>query len=120
MRFKVNDIVEAFGCRGVVVEINHNRLYSVTANLDGNLELFITDGRHLDWHREPSLKLISRPKRMVTKTIERWVNVYDGGTTGGCQLSKLDADNIHGMIHPTSVRIACVRLVGTYEVEEES
>lgn len=57
----------------------------------------------------------TKPKRkkMVTKTIERWENIYTNGRM--CvYTTKEQADRAANLD-----RIACVKLTGTYEVEEE-
>lgn len=48
----------------------------------------------------------------VTKTLEGWVNVY-GTYMGMVHKTRDDADRSAG-----STRIACVKVTGTYEVEE--
>jgi len=109
-KFKVNDIVEAFGVRGVVIEIRGDLVGVALANryyVD-----FHGDGRQKDWHLEPSLKLIERPKKKVTKTVEAWANVYPNGDHG-LSLSKESADARAGC-----ERIALVKLSGSYECEE--
>lgn len=57
--FKVGDIVEAFGCRGTVVDIRDDE-YPVVVSFDDNTNSFTQDGRERTWHKEPSLKLIER------------------------------------------------------------
>lgn len=54
-----------------------------------------------------------RPKRKVKKTIERWVNAYFNGGHYITWDTKEDADKA-----ARSGRIACVKLIGEYEVEE--
>jgi len=51
-------------------------------------------------------------KKKVTKLIERWTNVYTDGI-GFTYLSENGANADAGVD-----RIACVKLTGTYEVEE--
>lgn len=74
-KFKVGDIVETFGARGLVVTINNSRDYPIGVTFDeGRFSSFTPDGRHHDWHKTPSLVLIERPKK--TKKIKVWANVY--------------------------------------------
>lgn len=85
--FKVGDIVEAFGCRGVVVALNESRSEPIV-EFEGVFNVrknFYRDGKYFEWAKEPSLKLISRPKKKVKKTV--WVGVeksfsYKDGITG--------------------------------------
>ena len=59
-----------------------------------------------------------KPKREVTHTIERWVNVYPSGTAGVYHDTKQQAkaySERNGVIHN---RIACVKLTGTYTTNE--
>ena len=60
------------------------------------------------------VELIRRPKRKEKRTIERWVNVYSWGFYDQFYRSKDSAD----LCAPED-RVACVRLVGEYEVEVE-
>lgn len=66
--FKVGDIVEAFGVKGKVIDIDEERLYGIEVEFQVQEETktygFIKGGLSESWHKEPSLKLISRPKKM--------------------------------------------------------
>ena len=74
MTFKVGDIVEAFGVRGVVTTVNGNGNCEVRFSKPAPLmeSWFFKDGRLSDWHAAPSLKLIERPRK--TKKVKVWVN----------------------------------------------
>lgn len=76
MEFKIDDIVEAFGLRGKVIkEIESgSRILVYWDDIPGYAEWFYHDGKESVWHKEPSLKLIERPKKMVKKKFTRWVN----------------------------------------------
>jgi hypothetical protein len=108
--FKVGDFVEAFGRYGAVTSTSN---WVEVKFEDGTLAVFQQDGKFAAWHALPSLKLIERPKRKETRTVEAWVNVY---LNGGQVLyhKKVTAD-----LYAGSNRIACVRLTGSYEVEVE-
>lgn len=67
--FQIGDIVEAFGVRGSVV-IPENDYVKVEFNDVGFVNFFYPDGRYCEWHKEPSLKLIERPKKMVRKEVD--------------------------------------------------
>lgn len=93
--FKKGDIVEAWGLRGVVIyslpEDSHGILvhFVLSNTLDTSLAPirspgdmgtvicynFMCDGKEKDWHREPTLKLIERPKKKVKKTF--WMAAGD-------------------------------------------
>jgi len=66
--FKVGDIVEAFGVCGIIIA-EHGKI--MTIQLDGvtGTDSFLKDGRAADWHKEPSLKLVERPKKKVKKIL---------------------------------------------------
>lgn len=68
-KFLTNDVVEWCGVRGVV--LNNNVHYSdlpVECKFgDSAIRYFTKDGKYCDWHKEPSLKLIKRPKKKVKK-----------------------------------------------------
>lgn len=53
------------------------------------------------------------PKRKVVKTVEVWANMYSSGKLGDHWESEEIANK-----HASYSRIACVKLTGTYEVEE--
>jgi hypothetical protein len=63
---------------------------------------------------EIKYEIPTKPKRMVTKTIECWVNVYSNGV--GCLTESEEAAD---KAKRGNYRVACVKLTGTYEVEED-
>lgn len=76
MELKVGDIVEWCGCRGFVngeYEKEGGFAYIQVYFNDSPCTLVFTkDGKQYDWHKEPSLKLIKRLKRLykVLYTVE--------------------------------------------------
>lgn len=69
-KFEIGDKVEAFGFEGTVSGINKNDTYAVTVQFtNGKSSSFTRDGRFYDWHNEPSLKLIEKAKKKVTKEV---------------------------------------------------
>ena len=64
MEFKVGDIVEWCGLKGVISSIEKGLLIVYFEKLCWS---FLPDGRYLTEHIEPSLKLIERPKQKVKK-----------------------------------------------------
>lgn len=111
-QFKVGDICSAFGCEGTVKQIATGCTYPVQVALNGeHYHWFTLDGKLTDWHKTPSLKLVSRPKKMVTKTVEAWANVY-----AHC-IPDLFNCKANAEARASNSRIACVKLTGTYEVE---
>ena len=110
--FKPGDLVEWCGARGVVTKLDFDEHLSVRVKFDDNsVWVFTRDGRACDWHKTPSLVLVSRPKKMVTKTVEKWINVYPSHNSWTYN-SEAEA-NSSAAIN----RIACVKLTGEYEVE---
>lgn len=73
MKFQTGDIVEAWGVDGVVRSIGCFIHVKFSTRDTAN---FYLDGKLEEWHAEPTLKFVSRPKRKVKKTI--WVNIYEG------------------------------------------
>ena len=110
--FKPGDLVEWCGARGVVTKLDFDEHLSVRVKFDDNsVWVFTRDGRACDWHKTPSLVLVSRPKKMVTKTVEKWINIYPKHA-GGFYSDEKNADE-----YAQQNRIACVKLTGEYEVE---
>lgn len=79
MQFKVGDIVECCGVRGVVdfVHDDNSKDYPVDCSFqDGAYEdSFTPDGRVYTWHELPTLKLIERPKKSVEVTRDRLISI---------------------------------------------
>jgi hypothetical protein len=71
-----------------------------------------TEPQTLFWDEIPIIAP-PRPKRLVTKTAEVWINVYGYGPSINFFSSEEAANEIAG-----KSRIACVKLTGSYEVEE--
>ncbi len=67
VEFKKDDIVEAFGVRGVVTTTENpiHEIYPIEVKFDKGLRYinFMTDGRSSEWHKIASLKLVERPKK---------------------------------------------------------
>jgi NMD protein affecting ribosome stability and mRNA decay len=114
--FRVGDIVSFSG-----------EEFIVTANLIGVTAKHLKTGKYLGFSGEGypehclaaimpdlKLKLVSRPKKMVKKTIERWVNVYTDGTVGNDHDIQADA-----VKYRKDGFLTCVKLEGSYECEEE-
>lgn len=121
--FKIGDIVEAFGLNGIVKDIlgiPSDPLIEVDFNVnETNMidRLFFKNGTFQKWHKTPSLKFISRPKKKVVKTFETYVNIYSHHHNSSWRFlhfSKEEAEK-----HAMSDSIAQgVKLTGTYEIEE--
>lgn len=76
MKFKVGDIVEAFGIRGVILNIDET-VFRMNVEFDGiHSVIYNLDGHLCHWHKEPSLKFIKRPKKYKEVTIETFGNIY--------------------------------------------
>ena len=115
-RFKVGDIVEAFGLRGVVTSSNNpigNALFVEFKS--GEATWFRTDGTLKHWHKEPSLKLIERPKKKVKKERTVWINVYPDNK----QIIHPSYEVANGLLIPGSYkeRLACIETKLEWEEE---
>ncbi len=117
--FRDGDVVNFGGVVGEVT-LSESKDYPVKIkNSNGlHLESFTIDGRLYTDHTEPLLKLVSRPKKKVKKTVEVWVNCYselgfpEGLRGGFVWLSEEQAISAQtGIATP-------VKFVGEYEVEE--
>jgi hypothetical protein len=115
MEFKVGDICEWQGVRGVVVLVDSDEVLVKFRDSQCNTS-FLPDGRYFKWHKEPSLKLLERPKRMVKKSATWWCNIYDDNFSmkAMCFVSKEKADE-----HDDTDRVACIEKTFEYEIEEE-
>lgn len=118
LHFKVGDVVECCGAEGVVEHVYENVTYKVQVSFkDENNKIaishFTEDGRLFHFHKTPSLVLVSRPKKKVTKTVEKWINIYPSHA-GGFYSDEKNADE-----YAQQNRIACVKLTGEYETESD-
>lgn len=80
VEFKVGDIVESFGLRGVVTTINDSvfaEFKTSDAAFSSYVYMFYLDGRLEPWHPSPTLKLIERPKKLVKMTPEREAEIKE-------------------------------------------
>ena len=115
--FRVGDRVSWCGSEGKITKIKADYdedIYPIKVNFDGDDGFcFTRDGKYLYSRKEPSLKLIERPKRYETVTIERWVNVYHDYIS--CFYETEESANYCAL----SDRTACVKLTGSYEREIE-
>lgn len=71
-KFKVGDKVRAFGIDGVVTGTTSFITVSFPSK-EMNF-VFLPDGRTREWHNDPSLVLVERPKKKVKK--HGWVNIF--------------------------------------------
>lgn len=68
--FQVGDKVRAFGVDGEVKAVTAALGRPVLVNFyndNADQTWFELDGRHLSWHKEPSLTLVDRPKKKIKK-----------------------------------------------------
>lgn len=112
-KFKVGDIVEAFGCRGVVTVMGCTEMEVAFEN--GQNFMFWLDGKYFEWAKESQLKLIERPKKKVSRT--GYVNVYSK------QQPFVVHDRVYNTLDEANMwkfgRIDCVPVTYTFEVEED-
>mgnify|MGYP006290703449 CR=1 FL=1 len=109
---------------GVVAEINYSKDASLVLKIEcrGNsIFYFFADGRYEPndflpsvWFDKPEIIEPPRPKRKVTKTIERWVSIF----TNGYESPAYNAKEYAEQSNPQSDLLATIKLTGTYEVEE--
>jgi hypothetical protein len=116
--FKVGDRVEFGGLEGEIVEFTYDikvDRHVVLGVFNGETVRFFADGRLFDYHTKSLLNLIERPKRIVKKTVESWMNIYWNGITCVYK-TRAEADEEASHVHTR--RTDCVKLTGEYEVEE--
>lgn len=77
-------------------------------------QYFLGQKQTLFWD-EIKFEIPPKPKRKVKKVIEMWVNIYPSGSSFTYSSERLA--NV-GITEKTD-RIACVKLTGEYEVDEE-
>jgi hypothetical protein len=95
--FKVGDAVEAFGVRGLVSRIGSGDTLPVFVELETeDTDRFTKDGRAYSWHKEPSLKLIERPKRKVKKRFYMMAQVVCGEWRAKAEMVDENFKTIHG------------------------
>jgi hypothetical protein len=105
---------------GNVVEINLESQHPILVKCGDLYSSYTLEGKSLINNVNPTLLTLDEarakgydvPKQKVTKTLETWANLYLGGTVR-CHPSKEEADSMRN-----SQRVACIKLTGTYEVEE--
>jgi len=73
---------------------------------------FIKSNPTLFWD-EIRFKEPPKPKRIIKKTIERWVNIYPCQDWIEYAGNEEEANSVAG-----TNRIACVKLIGEYEIDE--
>jgi len=105
--FEVGDEVEAFGCLGLVVDIQGPL---VKATFCKHNYWFTFDGKSFDWAKEPSLKLIKKKKKKVKKKVKGYMSDKMIGVSDG-YLLWLSKDKIQ-------YNIPCIEIEFEIEVEE--
>lgn len=110
--FNVGDDVEAFGNRGTVLELFEDTVKVGFVN-EEKVMWFFSDGRHSNWHKQPTLKLIKPAKRRTKKTlyiaVKEEVNKYSrhGGRDASLAFTQREhAENqFHGKNQIVTVEI---------------
>ena len=119
IKFQVGDKVEAFGCSGEVKYTDKTSLYPIGVIFEGTdkrEDIFLADGRSDGWHKEPSLKLIERPKKKVPKTMYQAV-YKESGFTYSVLTQALFYDEVSARSYCGESFIALGPAI-TFEVEE--
>ena len=81
--FQIGDIVESHGVIGKIESINdpESDCYPIVVVFDQdgiiNISYYDLNGKSEAWHKEPSLKLIERPKKKVTGSFDGYF--FEGG-----------------------------------------
>ena len=70
--FKAGDLVEAWGYEFTLKE-NDSTMFPLCAEPNGKKRSFTEDGRYDDWHKTPTLKLISRPEETEEVEVVWWM-----------------------------------------------
>jgi hypothetical protein len=106
---------------GKIVDINNSLRYPITVEFNdfASLKLFSFHGSYEDhqtlfWDEIP-IVAPPRPKRMVRKAVEFWLNIYPENPYRYIVFPTREEADLNGNIWR---RIACVNLTGEYEVEE--
>lgn len=110
VEFRVGDEVDWLGLKGKVVDVGFSMITVFISSMETHY--FYADGSYLIG-QTPSLKLISRPKKMVKKRVSRFFNLYRAGLLSSAYSSIEEAAQ--------NMRDGCIdtiELKGEYEVEE--
>lgn len=66
MNFQVGDKVTAFGCKGFVKKLSDNGMFVLVKFPEcESLMIFNNDGKLMEWHKKPSLKLVRSAQNIV-------------------------------------------------------
>lgn len=77
MSFEVGDEIEWQGARGKVTEVKEETAFPIKVKFDeddmGCDEYFTSDGRYLEYHKEPSLKLFKKKELTLAEKFQRYL-----------------------------------------------
>lgn len=124
MQFQIGDYVTAFGLYGYIMgtepdlydpDIKH--WYVIYVDGAGS-DYFTLDGKMSEFHKEPSLFFVNRPKKEVKKTLECYVNLYPDTTspTGLFPVAFCSEDDANN--YARTCKYVCVKVTGEYTVIE--
>lgn len=89
--FKIDDLVEWEGAPGKVIFIN-DKSPNIRVRFDNQkTKWFLKDGRHLYWHKKPSLIKVKSHMVRLDKTVFFWMNINEDGMDGP-YVSDIQAD----------------------------
>lgn len=114
-KFEVGDTVEWCGVIGVIKDIKDKIDYPVKCLFEDEYTVWFTsDGKYYNWHKEPSLKLIGRPKKKIKKYKVLYKN--DCGIFFVSQNTYSDKEDFKSKSYKT---VAFIQLIKESEIEVE-
>ena len=117
--FQIGDIVESHGVIGKIESINdpESDCYPIVVVFDQdgiiNISYYDLNGKSEAWHKEPSLKLIERPKKKVTGSFDGYLFEDEKGdkTIFNSYLDVMNYRYTKELKYPKNIKV-------TYEYEE--
>lgn len=115
-KFEVGDEVSWMGAEGCVINITEypaDKFAVVRFKNEQCSYSFLLDGRLMEFHKEPSLKLIKKAKKKLT--VECWVNAVRNGMTG-CYYNRCDAHRDTDILRERSPEVTTIHLSKEIEI----
>lgn len=112
-KFQVGDKISAFGVEGEVVRISDDSNYPIRCNVQNHSVSFTAAGKYMSWHKEPSLKLIKRPKKKVKK----YRVLYKRGNGFNVSLDFYKSEEDFRMHNVSELEFKFIQLIKESEIE---